>query len=251
MSTVPSLWTRVGSWFRAPSGAGGVNGSASPPRSHADDSSATIQLGDLARRGGGIVGAVRTPPRDRRDATTRVVEMMDAMQEHFERQDQRARELNRAVDRVATILESLAQTQQAQADTLRIVAEQSTLATQHHQAVAHTLGGMPESLAAQADALRTVARRIELEQESEAQLQAALQRFGASMESVRAAGVSQVEALQSMHSEQREQQQALGSLIREHAQRSLVTIIIAGVVAMLGLAALGTAVAFLLDSAAR
>jgi hypothetical protein len=198
------------------------------------------------RTGSPLLRGWRNPLHDRRDAQARVLELMDAMQRHFDRQDGRSQQLTESVDRVATILESLAETQRNQGDTIRTLAMQAEVAGRHHAAVAETMQQMPASLLAQAEALRTVARRIEMGQESEGQLVHSLQRFGGAVDSLRAAGLAQVETLQNLHAAERAQKDALTALIRDQGRRFLVLMIVASVMAFGALGALTYTLAFVM-----
>lgn len=264
MSTRESLWTRVSSFWRAPHGLalggnrnGGGNGHGLQPRAAAaavvDDSAIVGVSGGAAavsesRAGSSLLRGWRNPLNEKRDAFTRVADLMDAMQKHFERQDARAQQLTQSVERVAGILEELADAQRGQGDTLRSIAVQAEVAGRHNAAVAETMQRMPESLLAQAEALRTVARRIEMGQESEGQMVHSLQRFGGAVDSLRAAGLAQVETLQNLHAAERAQRDALTVLVRDQGRRFLVLMIVAGVMSIGALAALGLTVAFLVGN---
>lgn len=174
-----------------------------------------------------------------RDVAQRVVALTDAMQEHFERQDQRSLELSRSLDRVGATLEGLAESQRAQTDFLRAIAAQTEVGTKNLSAMSDTIGRMPESLLTQAEAIRGVARQLEISQEADLQLKDSLHTFSRAVDALGTAGEAQVQTLQKLNTAQHEQQQAFTLLVQEQSKRFLIIIVVA---ALLGLAAIGALV---------
>ncbi len=188
--------------------------------------------GELAPSSGRLL-----KPAAPRDVAVRMIELVDAMQDHFHRQDARALELAGSLDRLGGTLEQLAQTQRSQGDYLKAIAGHSETAARNACAATDTLGRIPDSLLAQAEAIRTVARQVELSQESDRQFIESLQHFGQAVNTLGSAGTAQVEALQRMSAAQVSQHDALVAMAREHNRRFLVVVIALGVLVIAGLTA--------------
>lgn len=245
MSAQVSLWKRFGSMFR-----GGGNGSgnsftaatrAIDPTPHDQTLSAATGTDPLAapRAGTSLMRWGRREPTvsQMREGYRRVAELMDSMQQHFQKQDERAEQLTRSVEHVAETMEQLAAAQRAQGEHVSSIATHVDNATQHTERLAETLGQMPASLELQAEAVRSVAQQLAISHESDAQLVHSLKRFGQAVDSLRASGAAQVETLQSLHARDREQKEALMEFVRHQSRRYLIAMI---PVAVLGLGALIT-----------
>ncbi len=241
MATQSSFWQRVGNLFRPDD----PNATDVPPMPPLSTSTATVE--PAAPRALTVVDAAATPWWRRRqvrqaqsqEMALRVYELAGAMQQHFRQQDQRAVELAGSLDRVGGILEQLASSQKAQGDYLRTIAERTDVASKHAAALTETLSRMPDSLMTQAEAIRTVARQLEVSQESDTQLMHSLQQFGRAVDTLGESGTAQVQVLHKLNTAQREQHEALTTLVREQSRRFVVVLAIASVVAVAGLAALG------------
>ncbi len=239
-----SFWHRVGSMFRGNHGsAPSTGGNGSGPATAAVDDPAGSAL-ELA------AAPEATPWWRRRQAhlaqsrevSHRVMELADAMQQHYRQQDQRAAELSNSLNRVSGILEQLAETQRTQSDWLRTIAERTEVVGQHAAHLGETLSRVPESLATQAEAVRTVARQLEVAQESDTQLMLSLQQFGRAVDTLGSSGTAQVEVLQRLTAAQRDQHESVTALVREHSRWFALVVIVAAVLALAGLAALAITV---------
>lgn len=240
MAAQVSFWQRVGSLFRTDSGmdrgrqpgalesSGRLESSGAGPLNHSGNHPEPFWRRPAARSA------------QARETALRVVELAEAMQQHFRQQDQRAAELAGSLDRVGGTLEQLAAAQRAHGEYLRSIAEHTDSAGKNAAALTATLGRVPESLLAQAEAIRTVARHLEIAQESDTQLMHSLQQFGRAVDTLGSSGTAQVEVLQRLHAAQREQQSAMTALVREQTRRYLIVLVITGVLALGALAALIT-----------
>jgi hypothetical protein len=184
----------------------------------------------------------RRPARNaqRQELALRMVELAEALQQHFKAQDTRSAELTGSLARVGGVLEQLAEAQRSQGECLRAIADHTEAAGKSTAALTSALGRMPESLAAQAEAIRTVARQMEIAHESDNQLMHSLQQFGRAVDTLGSSGTAQVEVLQRLNAAEREQHEALSTLVREQSRRFVV---ILAITAVLALAVLGALVA--------
>jgi tetratricopeptide (TPR) repeat protein len=239
MSARVSFWQRLGSLFRSEAASSGGDGATTflePRPEHAGDGAGLVRPPADAppaswwRRSAKGVQA--------REVSLRVVELAHSLLQHFEQQDRRAAELAGSLNRVGGTLEQLAETQRAQGDYLRAIAEQSEAAGKNAAALTATLGRMPESLLSQAEAIRTVARSLELSQEADTQLMHSLQQFGRAVDTLGSSGTAQVDILQRLNAAQREQHQAFTALVREQGRRYLAVFVVAAVLAVAALAVL-------------
>jgi len=248
MAATVSFWQRVSSILRP-----GVM-----PMAHTDGNGRTVIVAGaddavLSRAvSADVTGGVQAAPwwrrRQMRQAQTRaaslrVIALADALQQHFQQQDQRAAELGQALQRVGGTLEQLAATQHAQGQCLQTIAAHSEAAGKQAAALTDTLRRVPDSLLAQAEALRTVARHLDISQESDTQLMHSLQHFGQAVGTLSSAGTAQVETLQHLHAAQREQHEAFSALVREQSRRFMLMLFVAGLLALAGLAGLGITLA--------
>jgi phage-related tail protein len=244
MSNQVSFWQRVGNIFRGgrtlrPSGNG--NGQAGEavlePQSLAAAGEGVTETPTATSSSPGLMRWGRREPTlvQVRDGYQRVLETMDALQEHFHRQDERTAQLGESVDRMVGILDQLAETGRNQQEHVRRIAENVSEAGQHTAAMSASLSQMPRSLQLQTEALKTVLRQMESSQQSDTQLMQSLERLSGAADALNASGAAQVQTLERLDSSDREQKQALTVLVREQGRRFLI---IMGVAALLGLGAL-------------
>ncbi len=173
-----------------------------------------------------------------RDGYQRVIEMMDALQEHFHKQDQRNAQLGRSVDRMVGILEQLAQTGHTQQEHIRSIAENVSESGKQAASMSAALGQLPRSLQLQTDVVRDMLRQIETSQESDTQLRHSLQQLSSAVEALNASSAAQVQTLERLDSDGREQKQALTVLVHQQGRRFVVMSVIAAAIFLAGLAGL-------------
>jgi chromosome segregation ATPase len=246
MSTGISFWKRVGGALRA---------NANRDDGDGNGVALAIEPVDAARENGGDRGNGASPiasllPWVRRGRSLkqlderyqRVVDLMDAMRIHFEKQDCRAEELTTGVDRVGRTLEQLAATQRSQGECVASIAARVEGVAKHSAGLSAMLLKVPASLQAQADAVRAVAREMEAARAADAQLVSSLQQFSQAADSLRNAGTVQVEALQRLHDAGAQQKESLQIFVRQQTRLLLVLTIIVGVLGLGAVAALGVVV---------
>jgi hypothetical protein len=166
----------------------------------------------------------------------RVLELIDAMRNHFEAQDLRAAEVTAGLDRMGGTLDRLADTQQAQCEGIASIATRVDDAARSSAGLMTMLAELPASLQAQAAAVHAVARQMEATRAADAELTISLKQFGLAAESLRNAGTAQVESLQRLYQTSRDQKDSLQVFVR---QQSRLLLIITIIVAVLGLGAIG------------
>jgi hypothetical protein len=167
----------------------------------------------------------------------RVLELLDLMRLHFERQDQRAVELAAGVERVGSTLEQLAGTQRTQGECLASIVGRVEDAARASKGLSSMLAEVPASLQAQAEAVRTVARQMEASRATDAELVGSLQQFSHAADSLRNAGTVQTETLQRLHDTGERQTASLQAFVR---QQTRLLLLITGIVVVFGLGAIGT-----------
>ena len=229
MAEHTSFWQRMGSLFHTGSGAGDGDGAG------AGAGTATIEPRTTA---GGAPWWRSTRQGQRQEVALQMVQLAEALQQHFRQQDARAAELTGSLTRVGGALEQLAETQRTQGECLRAIAEHTEAAGKSTAALTSALGRMPDSLASQAEAIRTVARQLEIAHESDNQLMHSLQQFGRAVDTLGSSGTAQVEVLQRLNAAQCEEHEALSALVREQSRRFLATLAITAFLALVVLGAL-------------
>lgn len=247
MSSITGFWKRVGGlwdnivrgngggWpaLRAPPTAdtpadSGAN-SAHPPVPQGESPSTRSELSAAQRPGGWLL---------RSSTQQRLLELMDAMQAHFQQQDARARGLAAAVERVACTLERLGDSQRAQGECLVAIAGQVSGASAQVAALAAFLRELPGSVHEQAEALRLLARQMESAHQIDVQMVRSLEQFSSAVDSLRESGAAAVRTIERLHEAEREQTQSLRSFIREQSQSFLLATMVAiglGIAALVGL----------------
>ncbi|MBU0616104.1 MAG: hypothetical protein KKI02_00135 [Planctomycetes bacterium] len=166
----------------------------------------------------------------------RVLELIDAMRDHFEAQDCRAAEVTAGLERMGGTLDRLADTQQVQCEGIASIATRVNDAARSSAGLATMLAEMPASLQAQAQAVHAVARQMEATRAADAELTSSLQQFSHAADSLRDAGTAQVVSLQRLHETSRGQKESLQVFVR---QQSRLLLIITIVVMVLGLGSIG------------
>jgi len=257
MSTGVSFWKRVGSVFRA----GGADGRDSDGNGRVPG----VEAADASRNGD--PGESGLPPSETPSRTTRLpwlrrqpgtphlpetyqrlVGLMDSMQEHFKKQDERAEQLNGSVGRVANMLEQLTEAQRGAGERIHSIAQQVDAAGKYTAALSDALCQMPATMQAEAEAIRSVAQQLEVAHEADTQLMHSLQQFGHAVDSLRKSGTAQVETLERLHAAERGQHEVLTDLIRAQGRRFLVVMIVAAVLGLGALMALAVTLALVLGS---
>ncbi len=233
MAEQSSIWQRVSSMWRAESATDRPGGGAAL----LDPDTAR---GDRLRMTSGRPWWRRSA--ERQEAALQAARLAESLQEHFRRQDERAVQVVRSLERVGGMLEQLAETQRTQGECLRAIADHTHAAGQSAAALNATVGRVPEALAAQAEAIRTVARQLEVSQEADTQLMLSLQQFGRAVDTLGTSGTAQVEALQRLAAAQASAQSALAGLVQEQNRRFTILFSVAVVVAVVALAGLGVLV---------
>ncbi len=243
MAQQDTFWKRVGGMFRS--------AQRGPNITHDDRGGGVIKSRSREDESGGEALALRADAtsapwwrrRSARQAQNRemsrqVVEMVGALQQHFEQQNQRSVELRDTLSHVGSVLEQLAETQKSQGDCLQAIARNSEGASKQASQISENLGRVPDALVTQAEAIRTVAKQLEVGQESDTQLMHSMQHFGRAVDALSSSGSAQVEVLQQLNQVQREQHDSLTVLVKEQSKRFVIIVIVAGVLTIAGLAAL-------------
>ncbi len=240
MSSITGFWKRVGGLWdnMLRRNGGGAPGLHVPPAADtlADSRGNGAQPPAPPRPGGWLL---------RNSAQQRVAELMDAMQTHFQRQDLRAQALAAAVERVASTLERLSDSQRAQGECIAAIAGQVSGAGAQVAALAASLRELPGSVHEQAQALRLLARQMESAQQIDVQMVQSIGHFGSAVESLRQSANEAVQTLERMHQAEREQTQSLRSFLREQNRRLLIVTIAAAGLGIAALAALIVVVSML------
>lgn len=233
-----SFWQRVGSLFTSDAAGAGGNGAL-----------ATLETGDgpAGRRGdrhdvraphasdppGALAWWRRRQERQNqtREMAVRLVALADAMQEHFRRQDERAADATRSLDRVGGILERLAETQRAHGECLRAIVEHAATTQRQTANLSETLARIPDSLLTQAEAIRTVAVQLDMAQEADTQLHHALQQFSRAVDALGTSGAAQVRVLENLGTAQQHQHEAVVALVHDQRRRWWITFAVVTVAA--------------------
>lgn len=250
MSADTSFWQRIGNFFRSEDADEPLNGNGTKPKNgvpknqpddqHPVASADNENAGDMPRSSSSLMRWTRNQPStgEMRAGYQRVLELMDDMHQHFEKHDHRAEQLANSVDRVAGILERLAQTQHQQGECIRTIADNVESASRHAVDISKSLHQVPESLRTQADTVRTLVQQMEVTQECDNQLMHSLQQLGKAVEALSSASTAQVRSLEDLHHKEEEQRDALTDLVRSQNRNYLIVVIVAAVIAVGALAAL-------------
>jgi DNA repair exonuclease SbcCD ATPase subunit len=244
MTEQDTLWRRMGTFFR-PSNA------AEAPEDESSDAM-------LAHTPGGLSSAKSLPWWERRrlrkaqahEASVRMARLAEAIQQHFQRQDERATTLHESLGRVGQVLEQMAGAQEKQNESLSAIAQHVESSCRHTSTLSDSLGRVPESLLTQAEAIRAVARQIEISQEADTQLMHSLQQFGQAVDTLNSSGTAQVGVLQQLNAAQQQQHDALTQMVREQGRRFATLTIVVGVLSVAVLGALVAMIALAMGGAA-
>jgi hypothetical protein len=208
-------------------GHGGTNG-------HSDGSAESGALSRWRRREPSVA--------QMREGYHRVVELMDALEEHFRKQDERSARLSDSMERVAGTLGQLEQVQRVEQGHVQTIADQVANVGEHAASISASLAQMPKSMQVQAEAVRTMLQRLEISQESDTQLMHSLQQLGRAVDTLGTSATVQVQTLERLNSAEREQHAALTTFVQEQSRRFLLVIIVATVLVVGALGALTVAI---------
>lgn len=173
-----------------------------------------------------------------RENAQRAGDLMDAMESHFRTQDERGRQMIESVQNVARVLEQFTEQQRTQGDALRSIAQDVVTARQHTAIVSESISRVPQTLQAQGEALRALGTRLEASREGEERLTQSLQTFGTAVDALRGSSHAQVEMLARLSADEREQRDALTSLVKSQSRALMLISIVGSAVLLLTLAAL-------------
>ncbi len=227
-----TFWDRVGDLFRreplahpSQDGQAGVpapTGSAAPER--------TGWLTRLRRRDSSVA--------QMRIGYQRMLELMDAMEEHYRRQDERGAQFAEQFGALQGDLGRLAESGRDQQSHIGAIAETVHRAGQHTAAMSTAIAQIPQLLQTEAEAVRSMARQVEITQEAHTQLMYSLQKLGQAVEALNSSSSAQVQTLERLHSEQRDQRSELSALARQQWHRFVAVTVVAGVVVLASLSVL-------------
>lgn len=225
MSTQVSFWKRLSSVFRTemPSSRGGdgpLLGAVGAP--DGEDRPLMRWL-----RGSG-----RSSRRERANA------MMHLLEQHLQQQDQRAAQLSASVDRVAGMLEQIANSQRSQTDVLRTIADQVERSSGHAAAAAQSISQIPASMKAQADALHIVIDEMQQNRTQGSELVQSLRRVGDVVEGVQTVTAAQSETLRRMHDGNEQHREAVSKLVRDQSGRISLVFTVAALLGFVAITAL-------------
>lgn len=174
-----------------------------------------------------------------RDGLQRLGTLLDSMQTHFDNQDRRAEELTESVDRVASMLEQMNDSQRQQTEYIRELAARSENA--NAAGLNEALNRMPASLDSQSEAVRALAHQIEISQESDHRVAHSLHQLGSAVDRMRNTSDSQMDVLQRLQTREDEQRDNLKDLLKEQNRRFVIIISVTAVLVLGALGALATA----------
>jgi chromosome segregation ATPase len=250
MHVETSFWKRVGNMFRSSddeptNGNGHGNG-------HTATEPEPAQADDEARGSTGSWSLTRREPsaREIRDNYRRVGELMNTLQEHFERQDQRSEQVADSVKNVAQSLSQLSEYQKTQNDYIRSIAARVEGVDEHASRLSETISKLPEALSAQAQSVQALGRQVELFQEADQRVANSLVGLSQSVDSLRTSAVAQVETLRQLGEGENEKRQALTTLIKEQSRRFIVVLVITAVLGIAALTGMGATLAMVLNRGA-
>ncbi len=235
MSSRPSIWNRLGNLLR---------GDDRSSRSEQNIGGATMSSSAVDDPANVASRVLRRNPskRELAERYNRVLELMDALESHFQKQDERSRELNGAVSDMGEILTQLTEAQKSQDASIQTMAENVAVAANHSGKLSETLSQFPASLNAQAEAVQSLSRHLEISQEAEHRVANSLGELGQAVGSLRGSADSQVRTLERLHEREREQRQTLEALVREQSRRFMLVIAVAAILVVAALATMSVTI---------
>lgn len=208
MKSDTSFWRRLGDMFRG---------------NHADDSDR-----------GGEAGQLRRAPSNQelRENYKRVTDLMDSLEQHFTRQDDRAAHLIQAVDRVGNVLEQIANEQAEQRASLQTLARQVDGADSMLGQLNGSLRRLPDALRTQAEAVQAISHQVEIAQEADHRVAHALLELGQSVDTLGTSSTTQAEILRDIGQRGADQQRWLEN-VSQQGRKLVLVLVIALVLALL------------------
>lgn len=173
------------------------------------------------------------------DSYTRLATLLDTLQGHFDRQDQRAGELNNLLEKLAHTIEDAAQDQRAVSAQSN---EKIAALSEHTAGISAALSELPTALQAQNSVLKALKQQAEVSQEVDVQVMHSLQRFGPTLETMRETSHAGVKALEKMLQQERDSRQDLTRFVQKQSQRLFAITLAAGILTLLAVAAAGVLV---------
>ena len=240
MSHYNTLWQRVGTMFRGSSRIESVNGGSGDENgkeAHPSDPAVHPEV-----EGPSLLPLRRTRRRpssaDLHERYERVGQLLESLSEHFDVQDQRAKELGEAVARMADVFEQLPEAQRTQSDCMQAIATHLSNSNRQSAELKDTLVRVPSSIQAQADAIQAVSRQMAASNKTDTQMAGALQRLSRVANGLGIASRSQIEALQRMETETAEQSAALADIVHGQNRSLLIALVVSGAISVAAIVAL-------------
>jgi chromosome segregation ATPase len=174
-----------------------------------------------------------------REALTRMSELLDSLDTHFRKQDERAEQLGTAVNRLAETLGALADAQRDQGEQVRTIAEHANTSSRHQAALSESLSRVPASLHAQTEAVRAMVRQMEIAQDADTHMFESMRKLGEAVSNLNQSANSQVETLRRINAAEREQKASLIALVRDQGRRFLIVTLVSAVIGLAALTAVG------------
>lgn len=249
------LWSKMTGWLKPTArpmsadgaGSGGADGDGAGSDG-AFEPGANVDGGSSAASpifGGGISKRRRNEVSLERlqEGHTKVIELIDSIQQHQGRQDVRAEEISSSLSNVARTLSNIDGASQAQTDRLTQIAEALQTGNERAGRWEETLAELPELARAQRDSLAAVAQQMEDAGERDSRMSSSLDSFREAVISLSDATTSSSVAVKSLQMSTLENHELVATLMKEQNKRfvmlfavtlALVVIaIVAGMVALL------------------
>jgi hypothetical protein len=235
MSEPTSFWQRIGRFFSGGDADGQHVAEAGEARERgAPEQSSALDGAPPSQSAGGFLSRLRRHDSHELQLAgyRRMAELMDSLQEHYRRQDERAGRAEQQTERIAGFLQQLAESSRQQQEHVRAMADNVSQSSRHTAGMSESLSLLPPLLQAEADAVRSMVRQMDVAQESDTQLMYSLQKLGQAVEALNAAGAAQVQTLERLSASERQQR------VREQTRRFFVIMVVAAILGVGALAAL-------------
>ncbi|RMF77561.1 MAG: hypothetical protein D6744_11215 [Planctomycetota bacterium] len=233
MPAVRPFWKRIESLFRS-------NGHVSERRTRAVDvaPSANAAAWHARSAGNGEIHGDAKPPNgsllsmrgwrsgkaELREGYQRVIELMNAMEQHFQRQDQRLEQLATALDGLTRTLAPMVAAQREQTEHVARIAEHAGGADTRLTELTRTLRDLPAATRAQNDALKAIDEHLAQSCAIDEKLAQALGKFDGAVDALRESGAVQVDTLNRLDHHQRESVDSLRSFVNTQNRRFLIAL---------------------------
>lgn len=173
-----------------------------------------------------------------RDSHRRTAELIEAIHEHLRRQEQRSIRAVELIERIEAAVHTLIHSHAGHGDALGRIDQRLEAGNAQAEKLAATLRDVPQALRNQAEAVQAVSGQLDASRTIDAEMMQSLGRFEQATAQLREAGAAQVDTLNRIQMDTRQERAALEHALRRQNRRFVLVSIACTLVSVVSITAI-------------